>query len=196
MYPVSKLNLGAGGQVVEGWTNIDKGCGPGIFCADLTDPLPFPDGSARVAVAHHVLDMLDEPDLHALLGEVTRVLEPGGVLRISSPDFTHAMRALAEGDDNWFYRLGVPLRGSLGISKPAAREDAVRSAFAWYLDWGGARRTILYSPEHLGVEYLEPAGLKWERVGFHETVASMPSICDLDTREGESFFVDAVKGRA
>lgn len=188
-----KLNIGSGGQVAAGWTCLDRAFTPEtieqaaqlptarLMEIELTaGPLPFPDESVRVAVAHHSLCMFAPDDLRALLAELVRVMEPAGMLRVSSVDFQYATRALAKRNLEWFRSLGVPA----GMS--------AEEMFCWYFDWGGARRTVLVSPEHLGVEYLEPAGFKWEQVAFNETTA-MPSICEFDAREGESWFAEARK---
>jgi SAM-dependent methyltransferase len=188
---MTRLNIGCGGQIVPGWVNIDRSFSEEqveladkhlarYLVCDLAEPLPIPDESATAIVAHHVLDLLEPDDLRALLSEVERILTPGGVLRVSSVDYRNAIAACAQGDLDYFRALGVPDVGSAA------------ETFAWYLNWGGARRTVLYAPAQLGLDYLEPAGFKWEVVGFHETTA-MPSVTDLDSREDESWFIEAKK---
>jgi SAM-dependent methyltransferase len=47
---------------------------------DVRDPLPLPDASVDAAYAHMLLCMaLSTKEIHALVGEVRRVLRPGGV---------------------------------------------------------------------------------------------------------------------
>jgi SAM-dependent methyltransferase len=53
--------------------------------ADLNEPLPFADASFGGAVCHNTLECL--PGQHAFLGEVARVLRPGGHLLLSHTDF-------------------------------------------------------------------------------------------------------------
>lgn len=197
-----RLNLGSGGRTDDGWVHLDREfspetleraeaqlrarpslpprCDSAFVQHDLREPLPFKDGEVTMAAAHHVLDLLDHDALALLVGEVFRVLEPGGVLRVSSVDYRHAIGALARGDFAWFTDLGVP------------ECETIERTFAWYLDWGGARKTIFYAPEHLAVEYLHPAGFGVDLLSFHETLAQA-SICDLDSREGESWFLEARK---
>lgn len=196
-----RLNLGAGGQIVQGWVNIDRAWpddlavytdphgnqtaldldDADLITHDLAEPLPFADATASCAVAHHVLDLLEELDVAALCHEVARVLEPGGVWRISNVDYRNAIAALVQRDLDYFRKLGVP-----------DQRDAA-STFMWYLEWGGARKTVLYCPEQLGLEYLEPAGFKWEQVDYHVTTTKSGSICELDSREDESWFLEATK---
>lgn len=56
---------------------------------DIRTPLPLPDASADAVFAHMLLCMaLSTEQIHAVLGEVRRVLRPGGVL--STPSATPA----------------------------------------------------------------------------------------------------------
>lgn len=173
-----RLNLGCGGQVADGWVNIDRAGDPPIIVHDLRDALPFPDHSVERAVAHHVLDLLEADDLRALLVDVERVLVPAGVLRISNPSLTKGLGAIVRKDLAWFTSRGAPTT------------DLVE-AYMWWLTCGGARKTILATPGIMG-EYLDTAGFKWTEVAFHETT-TVASICDLDSREDESFYVEATK---
>jgi SAM-dependent methyltransferase len=185
-HPMRRLNLGSGGQIAVGWVNIDRefssdqmGRAREAFLQhDLRDPLRFEDGTAEMAVAHHVLDLLEEHDLSALLAEIHRVLVPGGVLRISLIDLVKGLDAVRRDDFEWFASKGAP-------------GDDIPSAYMWWLTCGGARKTLMVSPGMLG-RFLDEAGFKRETVAFQETTA-VASICDLDSREGESFFVEARK---
>lgn len=173
-----RLNLGCGGQVVDSWENLDRAGDPPIIIHDLRDPLPYPDNSVEMAVAHHVLDLLEERDLKALLVDVERVLFPGGVLRISSIDIAKARKAVQRGDLDWFTSRGIP-------------GNTIQEVSRWWLDCGGARKTILFSIDTLAA-FLYDAGFKWTEVDYHET-ATVASICDLDSRREESWFVEATK---
>ncbi len=57
--------------------------------ADLDEPLPFPDARFAGAVCHNTLECL--PGQQAFLGEVARVLRPGGHLMLSHTDFDTAV---------------------------------------------------------------------------------------------------------
>jgi SAM-dependent methyltransferase len=64
------------------WIRVDVAHRPDVR-ADLTRPLPFPDGVADAAVLMWVLYIA--PDPAAVLGEIHRVLRPGGALILATP---------------------------------------------------------------------------------------------------------------
>jgi len=80
-------NLGHGAKVLPGWTNVDiEGDGVQTFAWDLTDPFPLPAGSIDFIYSEHFIEHLSLADGAALLTECRRVLAPGGVVRLSTPD--------------------------------------------------------------------------------------------------------------
>lgn len=81
------LNVGCGEQFHSDWTNIDlTPVNKGIVTCDLTNGLPFDDGSFDVVYHSHVLEHLNASDGVAFLKECFRVLRRGGLLRIVVPD--------------------------------------------------------------------------------------------------------------
>ncbi|MGY4477615.1 class I SAM-dependent methyltransferase [Bradyrhizobium sp. USDA 3364] len=54
---------------------------------DLNDPLPVPDNSIRKIQAQDVMEHIPKDRVPSLLDEVYRTLEPGGVFRLSVPDY-------------------------------------------------------------------------------------------------------------
>ena len=61
---------------------------------DLRWPLPFPDSSVRYVFASHVIEhVYRQSELPTLLSEISRVLQPGGVLRIIVPDIEKSASA-------------------------------------------------------------------------------------------------------
>ncbi|MEU6290704.1 class I SAM-dependent methyltransferase [Streptomyces sp. NPDC046988] len=69
---------------------------------DVRDPLPLPDASVDAVFAHMLLCMaLSTQEIHALVGEVRRVLRPGGafVYTVRHTGDAHYGTGLAHGDD-------------------------------------------------------------------------------------------------
>jgi predicted SAM-dependent methyltransferase len=97
------VNLGCGPHYVEGMLNCDGNLLNKIdLWLDLRRPLPFPSGGVSVAYCSHTLEHLFPEDAIALLREIHRVLEPGGVARIVVPDVKFAFRiARGEAQSPW-----------------------------------------------------------------------------------------------
>jgi hypothetical protein len=88
------LNLGCGSTVHPLWDNYDSApCDSSIGKIDLNRPLRFPDAFYRACYMSHVLEHLPRQRIGALLSEVSKVLEPEGVLRIVVPDLEGIVRA-------------------------------------------------------------------------------------------------------
>src|SRR5688572_21255307 len=90
------LNLGCGPQTLPGWVNVDIARGPGIDVVwDLRRSLPFPDESCTVIYCEHMIEHLDRNDSKRFLRECFRVLQYGGVIRLSTPDAERFLRSYA-----------------------------------------------------------------------------------------------------
>lgn len=83
-----RLNIGAGGNRVSGWLNLDLEPAPGVVFMDASERWPFADGSIDAIMCEHMIEHLPkEVGLH-LLREMRRTLRPGGWLRVVTPDLT------------------------------------------------------------------------------------------------------------
>ncbi len=74
-----------------------------IEYGDATRRLPVPDGSCDAVYSSHMIEHLDRNEVGAFLDEVFRVLQPGGVIRIATPDLKRqAEKYLESGDADAF----------------------------------------------------------------------------------------------
>src|SRR5713101_6538584 len=62
---------------------------------DLRRGLPFPSGSCAAILGEHVIEHIAKEDAEKLLRECHRVLQKGGVVRISTPDAGRFLRSYA-----------------------------------------------------------------------------------------------------
>jgi predicted SAM-dependent methyltransferase len=79
-----RLQVGAGPLGLPGWLNSDLISGD--IYLDLLRPLPLPDSTFSYVFGEHVIEHIPEAAAAALLRELHRVLRPGGVLRLTTPD--------------------------------------------------------------------------------------------------------------
>ena len=89
----AKINRGSGHWKLEEWVNvdIDRDSQPDV-CANLAGGLPFANGVARLMHTEDFIDQLELERAAEFLHECHRILTPGGVLRVLTPD----MRKLAQ----------------------------------------------------------------------------------------------------
>ena len=84
---VRRLNWGCGEHPDPGWINSDIKDTPGVDVAcDIRDGLPLETDSIDYVSSIHALPEIPYGDLVGALGELRRVLKPGGVLRLGLPD--------------------------------------------------------------------------------------------------------------
>lgn len=87
-----KINVGCGKRDFgKEWTHVDGGDFPHVTSNDvfLKDIV---DGSADIIYASHILEYFDMDEGATVLKEWLRVLQPGGYLYVSVPDFEALQR--------------------------------------------------------------------------------------------------------
>jgi SAM-dependent methyltransferase len=95
------VHLGCGPIDAPGFVNVDQLDAPHIHVQASVDDLgEFPSGSVDLVYSAHCLEHFSYRHRRAVLTEWVRVLKPGGVLRLSVPDFSVIVRA---------YKAGTPL---------------------------------------------------------------------------------------
>ena len=178
---VRRLNWGCGAAGEPGWINSDLKEGPGIqITADIREGLPLDDDILDYAVSIHALPMISYPDLVPVLGELRRMLKPQAVLRLGLPDLERAIQAYQRHDHDYFL-----------VSDEGA--DSFGGRFITHLLWYGYTVT-LFTADFIE-ELLWKAGYQEVRhCAYRQTYSQhAPGILELDNREAESLFVEAVK---
>jgi SAM-dependent methyltransferase len=175
-----RLNWGCGSHTLPGWINSDNKKGSAIdLSCDIREGLPLETDSIDYVVSIHALPEVPYDTIVPVLAELKRVLKPGGVLRLGLPDLLKGVRAYERGDRDYFL---VP------------DEDAKRlgAKLVTQLIWYGYSRT-LFTPDFIE-ELLERAGFAdVHHCAYRETSSGHAEIVELDNREAESLFVEAVK---
>lgn len=106
---LKKLNLGCGTNKLVGWENHDAD-------VDITQKLPWPNGSASHIFIEHCVEHIPYKKAIEFFKECRRVLAPGGVLRIAVPSLEQ-IRKCDESDYHRFttkwQSLGANVRGAM-----------------------------------------------------------------------------------
>jgi predicted SAM-dependent methyltransferase len=80
------LQVGSGRTELPGWLNSDLLYGE--IHLDLCRPLPLPSAAFNYVFSEHVIEHISERQGKQLLRELYRILKPGGVARMTTPDLS------------------------------------------------------------------------------------------------------------
>lgn len=138
---MEKLNLGCGVDIREGFINVDVSPLEGVdMVHDLNEPLPFRDNSIKKVVCINVIEHIK--DVESFMGEIYRVLAPGGVAEIVTPHFSHPDAWTDPQHVHYFgaFTADFWVRGSdRGYYTPFSF-SSVRTRVSWFPKW--------YLPHH------------------------------------------------
>lgn len=187
-----RLNIGCGGQVLPGWVNIDISPTLGAI-GGLVLHLPVGDDSAECAILFDVVEHL-HPTREALraLKEIGRVLRPGGVLRVSTPDLRGLAHAyVRENMAGW----GAASQPAVYGAMPAALQFSAH-AFGNLTDEGGGRylgHQVLYDEESLSLLLAEAGFREVQRQRPRESLSEAIRLQVTDRWPETALIVECVK---
>lgn len=155
---IEKLNLGSFVDVLANdWTNIDilplrEHIPPQVKFKqwDLRRGIPYPDNSVDLIRMSHLIEHLTLEEAHRLCGELYRVLKPGGLARISTPDANLIIKHYRNRDMAFFN----PIQPPEYIQAPTEGEKLSRLLFS-----DPAEHKAIYSFEMIK-GFLEQAGFE------------------------------------
>jgi predicted SAM-dependent methyltransferase len=121
---ITKLNLGCGSQVPDGWINVDYALGARfakipffralnkklrlfetdwndkIYIHNLSKRFPWADSTMDVVYSSHTLEHFSREDGRRFLAECHRVLRKNGIIRIVVPDLRYEVDEYIAGRTN------------------------------------------------------------------------------------------------
>ncbi|MCL5784308.1 MAG: methyltransferase domain-containing protein [Patescibacteria group bacterium] len=240
-----RINLGCGTNAPERWENFDSSLG--LFLArhglqklfgrlhlitgeqanvqwphnvrrrNVTKGLPYADGSVDAAHSSHMLEHLYLPQAAQLLGEVRRVLRPGGVLRLAVPDLRSEAETYLKSEEpdvaDEFLR-GLGMKGTLlevpdlcsAVQKylSSAKSDAAdeflrgigvkgppRGLKGLVPELRGSKHRWMYDESSLAAMCMSSGFEEVKRYNFRE--GKCPDLEFLDNRP-DSLFIEAYVG--
>lgn len=86
-HKVCKLNIGSSIHLLDDWFNVDvQPFYRGQYYMDATARFPFPDASFDFIRSEHMIEHVPYLAGMHMLRECHRVMRPGGIIRIATPD--------------------------------------------------------------------------------------------------------------
>ena len=174
-----KLHLGSGTVHLEGWVNVDLETREADVHWDITKGLPLPDGCARFIYHEHVMEHITVEQGERCLRDWHRLLQPGGVLRISTPDLAYVVERYT---GNW--------RDQAWLKRPeyaaiATRAEMINASMRW---WG---HQFLYDEEDLARRMRAAGFATIRRCDYRES--AVPALAGLETREDSKLILEGEK---
>jgi predicted SAM-dependent methyltransferase len=97
------LHIGCGPKYLPGFVNIDAVPLHKLdLWLDARNGLPYRTASVDSVYCTHVLEHFYHNELLKVLSECSRVLKPGGGIRLIVPNLNHAIRAYTQSRYEWF----------------------------------------------------------------------------------------------
>lgn len=103
-----KLHLGCGQIIKPGWENLDIDPALGGIRHDLRKRLPYADQSISCVFSEHFIEHIDRGEAVNLLRECFRVLVPGGIVRITTPDLQNLISDYMEQKIDRYQPIWIP----------------------------------------------------------------------------------------
>lgn len=193
-----KVNIGCGLSGIDGWVNLDNS--PTILLSripllrrvlnlpawpkdvrrcDVRKGLPFASGSAECIYSSHTFEHFTYDESLKIAKECSRVLRPGGVLRIVVPDLELIAREYLNDTD--------PMAAQTFIGRLALKQSVH--------DWihPGSHHSQMLDGRCL-VRMLQDAGFAQPQIrAFGESAIPEISRLDLEVRRSESVYVEAIR---
>lgn len=174
-----RLMIGSGPSRLDGWLATDLlPSRPDVVLLDANDRFPFDDGTVHRIHTEHMIEHVDHHIGARMLAECARVLEPGGRIRVATPDFDRAIAlAVDPAPEVVALARASNLRNEIDASVADDPVFAVNRLFSGY----GHR--FLYTEEALR-RALETAGftaVARHRIGSSED----PEFADVDQHSGQ-----------
>jgi predicted SAM-dependent methyltransferase len=182
-----KVNLCSGARPTPGYVNVDLS-GADINIDLEHELLPFDEDSVSTLVCISAINYFELERGQAILRDILRVLEPGGVVRIGVQDLEVLMRRYMDRDTAFWDQ-----KAATGGDRFPGRTvgEKLNGFFYGFPTTGGKRCRFVYDAETLGVLLREAGFEQIERKAYRES--SIPEVAAIDNRPEQMFFVEARK---
>jgi len=207
---IGGINCGSGKELAPGYVNVDqltltdtrgKASEPGkLMCVtyegqilyymqhDMTQAFPFVDKSFSWGYSEHFIEHVPLEHAIAWLTEMRRLIAPGGLLRITTPDLKKYMNGYADPEERFFRLHNVKLADMTTNGEPLPRRRAwmVNQIFRYFgHQWIYDIDEIVHAASAAGFDPARIAQKEYQS-GTLEAVFMM----DSPLREDETLYVE------
>lgn len=182
--PKVMLNIGCGTDYKTDWINIDNNSDNNIARLDLNwdlrFPLPFEDNSVDYIFHEHFIEHLTVEEGQTALKDFLRVLRPGGVMRIATPDLETTV-------DKY---INLPIEEDsvlkkFGLDFIKTKAERINIGFRW---WG---HKWIYDWDELNRRLIEAGYKKIKRQKIYRS--RHKELCNLETRAESTLIAEVEK---
>lgn len=188
------LNIGSGPHRREGWLCADAFKSEADIYLNATSALPFESNTFDVVYSEHMIEHIKVDNIPMFLREIYRILRPGGVFRVTTPDLEiHAKNYISK-NDSFF----API-----IDKYKARWDRQKNKYWLIRSNGGAfmsravqrfyRHRWMYDFETLSSCLTEVGFSSVHKMAFSQSHVEEGKVMDREDRAFETLYVEAIK---
>ena len=134
LHDTRKLHLGCGLNYLPGWLNTDINPGRRRVRLNVTRPFPYANSTFDYIYSEHMIEHLPFKAGNTMLSECFRVLKPGGMLRLVTPDLKFLIKLYQETDKK-IHQDYISWNAAAFIGE-AAPHDALSVINNYVRDWG------------------------------------------------------------
>lgn len=129
-----RLHMGCGSNDLPGWLNTDLNPSARRIHLDVTKTFPYPSNTFDFAFSEHMIEHIPYADGKKMITECFRVLKPGGVLRLVTPDFKFVMKLYQDSQKD-IHKDYIAWNADMFIGDRAPH-DAISVVNNFVRDWG------------------------------------------------------------
>ena len=174
-----KLNIGCGEVHFPGWVNIDMDSPKADLLHDMRNPLPYEAGTVDFIYSEHFIEHVTAQEGVNVLTDFFRVLKPGGVVRIATPDLNYLLFKYF-----FFWKKQAWIK-KYGYEWLKTKAEMVNLCFR---EWG---HQYLYNEEELERRIMEAGFKKIRKQRWNRS--SYPELRNMETRKDSKLIVEAEK---
>ena len=193
-YDFRMLNLGAGPHAGGAWLTADAFKAEADIYMNVGRKFPFRDNTFDVIYSEHLIEHIFIDKIPHFLQEVHRILKPGGLFRVTTPDLEIHAKNYVEKNSAFFQPI---------VEKYQARLDTQKNKYWLVRNNAGAfmtravqrfyRHRWMYDYETLSSCLYEKGFTKCIKQSCRQSILEAAGKKDRTDRAFETLYIDAVK---